>query len=148
MQKQYISLLKFVTSYKNTIFRNFVLTNTKICSIIELFPRNKEKIKQKQIVLLNNIVSQKTRNVKNLDKNFMKEGEIMPLSNNLVHYREKIGITQEQLAEDVGISRTMIAHYEMGIKVPNIITGVMIAKRLGITVETLVSEKTSPQSQT
>ena len=72
----------------------------------------------------------------------------MPLSNNLVHYREKIGITQEQLAEDVGISRTMIAHYEMGIKVPNIITGVMIAKRLGITVETLVSEKTSPQSQT
>jgi len=78
----------------------------------------------------------------------MKEGEIMPLSNNLVHYREKIGITQEQLAEDVGISRTMIAHYEMGIKVPNIITGVMIAKRLGITVETLVSEKTSPQSQT
>ena len=78
----------------------------------------------------------------------MKEGEIMPLSNNLVHYREKIGITQEQLAEDVGISRTMIAHYEMGIKVPNVITGVMIAKRLGITVETLVSEKTSPQSQT
>lgn len=72
----------------------------------------------------------------------------MPLSNNLVHYREKIGITQEQLAEDVGISRTMIAHYEMGIKVPNVITGVMIAKRLGITVETLVSEKTSPQSQT
>jgi len=78
----------------------------------------------------------------------MKEGEIMPLSNNLVHYREKIGITQEQLAEDVGISRTMIAHYEKGIKVPNVITGVMIAKRLGITVETLVSEKTSPQSQT
>lgn len=72
----------------------------------------------------------------------------MPFPDNLAHYREKIGITQEQLAEDVGISRTMIAHYEKGIKVPNVITGVMIAKRLGITVETLVSEKTSPQSQT
>lgn len=133
---------------KTLKFYNFMLTSLKLYAIIILFPRNKEKIKQKQIVLLNNIVSQKLGKVNRLGKNFMKEGEIMPLSNNLVHYREKIGITQEQLAEDVGISRTMIAHYEMGIKVPNVITGVMIAKRLGITVETLVSEKTSPQSQT
>lgn len=67
----------------------------------------------------------------------------MPFPDNLAHCREKIGITQEQLAEDVGISRTMIAHYELGIKLPNIITGVMIAKRLGTTTEALVSEPES-----
>lgn len=72
----------------------------------------------------------------------------MPFPDNLAHYRKKNGITQKQLAEDVGISRTMIAHYEMGIKVPNIITGVMIAKRLGTTIETLVNEsETSTQSK-
>ena len=65
---------------------------------------------------------------------------------NLAHYREKNGITQEQLAKDVGISRTMIAHYEKGIKLPNIITGVMIAKRLGTTIETLVNESATNQN--
>lgn len=76
----------------------------------------------------------------------MKEGEIMSFPDNLAHYREKNGITQEQLAEDVGISRTMIAHYEKGIKLPNIITGVMIAKRLGTTIETLVNEPATNQN--
>jgi len=75
----------------------------------------------------------------------VKEGDIMPFPDNLAHYREKNGITQEQLAEDVGISRTMIAHYEKGIKVPNVITGVMIAKRLGTTAETLVGEPETNQ---
>lgn len=69
----------------------------------------------------------------------------MPFPDNLAHYRKKNGITQKQLAEDVGISRTMIAHYEMGIKVPNVITGVMIAKRLGTTIETLVGEPETNQ---
>ena len=70
----------------------------------------------------------------------------MSFPDNLAHYREKNGITQEQLAEDVGISRTMIAHYEKGIKLPNIITGVMIAKRLGTTIETLVNESATNQN--
>lgn len=70
----------------------------------------------------------------------------MSFPDNLAHYREKNGITQEQLAEDVGISRTMIAHYEKGIKLPNIITGVMIAKRLGTTIETLVNEPATNQN--
>lgn len=65
----------------------------------------------------------------------------MAFAENLKRLREKTGMTQNDLAVDVGVSQTMIAQYERGMKLPNIITGVQLAKILGTTVEKLVEQE-------
>lgn len=67
----------------------------------------------------------------------------MSLAEQIRQKRLEKGLTQDRLAKDVGISRTMIAHYESGIKLPNIVTGVKLAKILGTTTEALVDETTN-----
>lgn len=65
----------------------------------------------------------------------------MAFAENLKRLREKTGMTQNDLAVDVGVSQTMIAQYERGMKLPNIITSVQLAKILGTTVEKLVEQE-------
>lgn len=65
----------------------------------------------------------------------------MAFAENLKRLREKTGMTQNELAVDVGVSQTMIAQYERGMKLPNIITSVQFAKILGTTVEKLVEQE-------
>ena len=65
----------------------------------------------------------------------------MAFAENLKRLREKTGMTQNDLAIDVGVSQTMIAQYERGMKLPNIITSVQLAKILGTTVEKLVEQE-------
>ena len=65
----------------------------------------------------------------------------MAFAENLKRLREKTGMTQNDLAVDVGVSQTMIAQYERGMKLPNIVTGVQLAKILGTTVEKLVEQE-------
>ena len=63
----------------------------------------------------------------------------MALSDNMKKLRERRGITTAQLAEDVGVSQPTITRIEMGSRIPNVITALEIAKRLGVTVEQLVN---------
>ena len=63
----------------------------------------------------------------------------MAFSDNLRYAREKMGYSQKDLAKLVGISQQVVFSYEMGVKVPNIILGYQIAKKLDTTVETLVN---------
>lgn len=65
----------------------------------------------------------------------------MSFAENLKLIRTEKGISQSELANSVGISQPMIAQYEMGIKFPNIVIGVELAKTLGTTVEKLVCDK-------
>ena len=65
----------------------------------------------------------------------------MAFAENLKRLREKTGMTQNDLAVDVGVSQTMIAQYERGLKLPTVIVGVDIAKILGTTVEKLVEQE-------
>lgn len=65
----------------------------------------------------------------------------MAFAENLKRLREKTGMTQNDLAVDVGVSQTMIAQYERGLKLPTVVIGVDIAKILGTTVEMLVGEQ-------
>ena len=65
----------------------------------------------------------------------------MAFAENLKRLREKTGMTQNDLAVDVGVSQTMIAQYERGLKLPTVVVGVDIAKILGTTVEMLVGEQ-------
>lgn len=66
----------------------------------------------------------------------------MALSENLKQIRLEKGLTQEQLAESVGISRQAISLYEMGIRLPDMITGDKIAEMLGTTSRELIQGKT------
>lgn len=61
----------------------------------------------------------------------------MSFNNTLVFLRNKHGLTQEQLANAVGVSQAVISMYESGIKVPSIFVSVKLAKTFGITVEEL-----------
>ena len=67
-----------------------------------------------------------------------KGGMRMSFSENLKKKREEKEYTQGELAKLVGVAQAMIAKYEAGIAVPNIVLGVQIAKKLGTTSEELV----------
>lgn len=62
----------------------------------------------------------------------------MALSDNMKRIRESRGITTMQLAEEVGVTQSLITRFEMGSRIPNVVTALAIAKRLGVTVERLV----------
>ena len=54
--------------------------------------------------------------------------------------REKLGITQKQMAENLSLTQSMIAQVERGTKIPNMILGLAIARMLGCTMEDLVED--------
>jgi len=56
----------------------------------------------------------------------------------LQRLREAAGISQEQLANEVGVSQSMIGHVESGLKVPSLEVMMRIAKRLDVTVDDLI----------
>ena len=53
--------------------------------------------------------------------------------------RKKKGLTQEELAERVSVSQSMINHIENGNKKPSLETAVALANELGITLDSLIS---------
>lgn len=57
---------------------------------------------------------------------------------NLKEYRERKGITQNELGALVGVTQGAIAQFENGSAVPNVKTAVRIAEVLGTTCENLV----------
>lgn len=57
--------------------------------------------------------------------------------NNLQHYRIRKLLTQEELAERLGVSRSAVAAWETGRKYPQMSTAIEIAKVLGVTVDEL-----------
>lgn len=64
----------------------------------------------------------------------------MSFADNVKRLREEKGLTQAELAAQVDVAQSMIAQYEKGLKVPTIVTGVALARKLGTTCESLVSE--------
>ena len=65
----------------------------------------------------------------------------MAFAENVRRLREKKGLTQQELASQIDIAQSRIAQYEKGLKIPTIITGVLLAKRLGTTCEELVRDQ-------
>lgn len=58
--------------------------------------------------------------------------------NNLKVYRMKSGMTQEEIAEKLGVSRQSVAKWERGESLPDIECCLALADIFGITVDTLV----------
>lgn len=65
----------------------------------------------------------------------------MKFSEELRKFRKENHLTQAEVAEMLGIAQVMVAQYEVSGKVPNVFTGLKIAKLLGTTVEDLFGEK-------
>ena len=55
--------------------------------------------------------------------------------------RKKKGLTQEELAERIGVSQSMINHIEKARKKPSFENAVALANELGITVDSLISSR-------
>lgn len=64
----------------------------------------------------------------------------MAFAENVKRLRKKKGISQYKLAENVGVSQSAIAQYEIGIKVPTIVIGAKLAKELDVTCEDLLND--------
>ena len=62
----------------------------------------------------------------------------MSFAENVKRLREEKGLTQAELANSIEVAQPTVEQYEKGMKVPTIITGVALAKRLGTTCEELV----------
>ena len=61
------------------------------------------------------------------------------LSENIRRYRKQLGLTQEQLAEAVGVSRQTVAKWESGETSPDLEHAAALAEALGTTLDALVS---------
>ena len=57
--------------------------------------------------------------------------------NNIRAFREKNGLTQEELGDKLGISQVTISQYESGARTPNLFMAKTIAEFFGISLEAL-----------
>ena len=62
----------------------------------------------------------------------------MQIGDNVRRFRKKKGITQEELAEQINVGRTMVVRIETGTKVPPLLIAAKIADVLGCTVDDLL----------
>lgn len=51
--------------------------------------------------------------------------------------REELGLTQQELAQIVGLSQETISQYEIGSRTPNIITAKKIADALNVSLDNI-----------
>lgn len=63
---------------------------------------------------------------------------------NFTALRRKMGLSQEQMAEKCGVSRSALAKWETGSSTPDVYHIVDAAKIYGVTVDELLNEKMNP----
>lgn len=71
------------------------------------------------------------------------KGGNMALSEKLYELRKKSGLSQEQLAEQLGVSRQAISKWESGKAVPESSTLISISKYFNVTLDYLMKEDSS-----
>lgn len=69
-----------------------------------------------------------------------ENGIIALIGRNIAQYRRRAGFTQEQLAEQVGVTPAFISRVECGKKSMKISTLIAVAQALQVSVDALVSE--------
>lgn len=65
----------------------------------------------------------------------------MEFGANMKALREQSNMTQAQLAEKAGVTRSLIAQYEIGSKTPTIIVAKRIADIFGVTLDDIVRKE-------
>ena len=59
----------------------------------------------------------------------------MSIGTNIVEFRLKLALTQQQLADKICITRQALARYECGQAIPNLVTAYRMACALGVRME-------------
>jgi transcriptional regulator with XRE-family HTH domain len=67
-------------------------------------------------------------------------GANMKLQEKILYYRKKSGLSQEALAEKLGVSRQAVSKWETGEAVPEIGKILLLAKTFGITTDSLLND--------
>jgi transcriptional regulator with XRE-family HTH domain len=65
------------------------------------------------------------------------------ISENIKFFRKQLGFTQEQLAQRIGIKRSLLGAYEEGRAEPGLETLTILSRLFGATVDVLISETLS-----
>lgn len=65
----------------------------------------------------------------------------MQFSEKLLYLRTKSGISQEELAQRLGVSRQAISKWEVGDSVPELMKVIEISKMFNITIDCLVKDE-------
>jgi len=65
------------------------------------------------------------------------------ISENIKFFRKQLGLTQEQLAQRIGIKRSLLGAYEEGRAEPGLETLTILSRLFGATVDVLISESLS-----
>ncbi len=71
----------------------------------------------------------------------------MKLSEKIYYYRKKTGKSQEELAEQIGVSRQAVSKWETGESEPEITKLKTLAAVFGVTVDFLLTEEEPPEAQ-
>lgn len=62
----------------------------------------------------------------------------MQLSDNILQFRKALGLSQEQLAEQIGVSRQSISKWETGQSTPDLDKLLALSRLFGVTTDTLL----------
>lgn len=62
----------------------------------------------------------------------------MSIAENIKEMRQRKNLTQEELAEATGYSRSMIARVECGLLIPNVLMAKELSNKLGCTLDELL----------
>ena len=66
---------------------------------------------------------------------------------NLVILRGRSGLTQEQLAETIGVSRNAIAKWEAGLGIPSIRNLIALKKFFNVSIDDMLLENTGKENE-
>jgi putative transcriptional regulator len=59
-------------------------------------------------------------------------------------HRQRVGLSQEALARELGVSRQTIVNIEKGISEPRVLLAIALAATLGVAIEQLFRKGTTP----
>ena len=71
----------------------------------------------------------------------------MKLSDKIYHCRKKAGLSQEALAERIGVSRQAISKWETGEAAPEISKLPLLARTFGVTADWLLDDSAEPEEE-
>ena len=71
----------------------------------------------------------------------------MKLAQKIYQHRKRMGLSQEELAERLGVTRQAVSKWEMGTSQPELDTVVLLAKTFGISIDELLAEDDSQPAE-
>jgi transcriptional regulator with XRE-family HTH domain len=71
---------------------------------------------------------------------------VYPLADQIRYYREKNGLTQEELAKKINISRSMLSKWENGLSLPDVEAVIKLSDVFNVSVDTLLGRNLEQQT--